>query len=150
MNWILFSKKIPYLSFRSLADLSISVGGSILPYIKIIPRHTTSSKLLMYFLGFSPCFIILSISVEGLFFVLYTATLLGWAVLEKIIKYPQVFSKENREKEEENKLRRVQRSDGSRGGRGIGRERYVFDVRDVRLALVFFFFVHLGFFGIGK
>ncbi|XP_006456924.1 hypothetical protein AGABI2DRAFT_122803 [Agaricus bisporus var. bisporus H97] len=137
MNWILLA------------------GGSVLPYIKTIPRHTTSSKLFMYFLGFSPCFIILSISVEGLFFVVYTAVLLGWAVFEKTMKYPQILSKEGREKMEEEEKRGVRRNGGgdvNGGGGGRGKEEvgYVFDVRDVRLALVFLFFVHLGFFGIGN
>lgn len=85
----------------------------------------------------------------------YTAVLLGWAVFEKTMKYPQILSKEGREKMEEEEKRGVRRNGGgdvNGGGGGRGKEEvgYVFDVRDVRLALVFLFFVHLGFFGIGK
>jgi phosphatidylinositol glycan class N len=93
----------------------------------------------MYFLGFAPCFIILSISVEGLFFVIYSAMLLGWVVLEKIMKYPEVI--------------REGKKVGEKKANGIDEKReggYVFSVGDVRLALAFLFFVHLGFFGIGK
>lgn len=91
----------------------------------------------MYFLGFAPCFIILSISVEGLFFVIYSVVLLGWVVIEKIMKYPEL--------ERRKKVKVVE--DGTRNELGGG---YVFRFGDVRLALAFLFFVHLGFFGIGK
>ncbi|KXN81842.1 GPI ethanolamine phosphate transferase 1 [Leucoagaricus sp. SymC.cos] len=102
-----------------ILNWALLVIPSLLPYILPIPKHTTSSKLLMYFLGFAPCFIILSLSVEGLFFVTYSAVLLCWVVSEKIMKYPQLLF----------------------GQDGVG---------DVRLALAFLFFVHLGFFGIGN
>ncbi|KAJ3562843.1 hypothetical protein NP233_g9326 [Leucocoprinus birnbaumii] len=115
---------------------TLLVAPSILPYIATSPYHTTSSKLLMYILGFAPCFILLSISVEGLFFVIYSAMLLCWVVLEKVMRYPEVLSQSKLE-------------DGKGKGVGGGGS-YAFNVGDVRLALVFLFFVHLGFFGIGN
>lgn len=111
-----------------------SVTSSIFPYIMNTP-HTTSSKLLMYFLGFAPCFIILSISVEGLFFATYSAVLLCWVISEKIMRHSELLLRNPAAK----RVEESKRADG-----------YVFDFGDVRLALTFLFFVHLGFFGIGK
>lgn len=116
------------------------VVPSILPYVLNIPHHTTSSKLLMYFLGFGPCFIILSISVEGLFFITYTGVLLCWVISEKMMKYPELLDRGLQKKSAETKKL-------ENGGTST---KYDFDVRDVRLALSFLFFVHLGFFGIGN
>jgi phosphatidylinositol glycan class N len=94
----------------------------------------------MYFLGFAPCFIILSISVEGLFFATYSAVLLGWVVSEKVMKYPAVLH-------EPLEVTQFVKEGRNSGGSNTG---YIFHVEDIRLALAVWFFVHLGFFGTGK
>ncbi|KAF9445334.1 PigN-domain-containing protein [Macrolepiota fuliginosa MF-IS2] len=120
---------------------------SLLPYTNTLPHHTTSSKLLMYLLSFGPCFVILSISVEGLFFVTYSAALLGWVISEKITKYPNIVDPALREKAKaDGKMEKIANG-GTIAGTIAG---YVFDANDMRLALTFLFFVHLGFFGIGN
>lgn len=119
-----------------ILNWTLLVVPSILPYIMTTPHHTTSSKLLMYFLGFAPCFIILSISVEGLFFITYSAALLCWVVSEKIMRYPETLQHPS--------------SVNGKVLKGKSEGGYVFNIGDVRMALVFLFFVHLGFFGIGN
>ena len=87
------------------------------------------SKFLVYFLGFGPCFVILSISIEGLFYVSYVATLALWVIVESI---------------------------GRNGFPGLAKSTpqdekfYKFHPDDLRIALFFLFFVQVGFFGIGK
>ena len=44
-----------------------TVSASLFPFIARIKHASPYSRILSFFLGFGPCFIILSISVEGLF-----------------------------------------------------------------------------------
>lgn len=91
----------------------------------------------MFFLGFSPLFIILSISVEGLFFTSYTLTLFLWVGVERIVRA-------ERKADEEDKLLK---KDNAPLSRSIT---YNFQLDDLRIALFFLFFVQVGFFGTGK
>jgi hypothetical protein len=87
-----------------------------------------SSKLLAYFLSSGPCCIILAFSVEGLFFVIYSAMLLCWVAMEKSMKYPEILRRKSKERE------------GSKA-----KIRF----EDVRPGLAVLAFGHLGFFGFG-
>jgi len=78
----------------------------------------------MFFLGFGTCFVILSISVEGLFYLAYSTTLFIWIEVEATLRSMQRFSS--------------------------GKYSYSFQVDDVRIALFFLFFVQIAFFGTGK
>ena len=80
--------------------------------------------MLMYFLGFAPCFVILSISVEGQFYLAYAATLLVWIEVEAALRPTSA------KKAEET--------------------RYKIRSDDLRIALFFLVFVQVGFFGTGK
>lgn len=82
----------------------------------------------MYFLGFGPCFVILSISVEGLFYTAYTATLTMWVHVERSLAVDKA----------------------TRRGTTRSNQYYRFEADDLRIALFFLFFVQVGFFGIGK
>jgi phosphatidylinositol glycan class N len=91
----------------------------------------------MYFLGFGPCFVILSISVEGLFFVAFSATLTAWIGVERINRQDtQPLGIHNEETE----------TSPSQVPPTI----YQFHLDDLRIALFFLLFVQVGFFGTGK
>ncbi|KAJ8519640.1 hypothetical protein ONZ45_g3434 [Pleurotus djamor] len=100
--------------------------SSILPFINRSKHATPISKITMYFLGFGACFVILSISIEGLFYVAYTATLLVWIEVEAAL-----------------------RNNGSAKPTS-GTEGYQFKADDLRIALFFLFFVQIAFFGTGN
>jgi phosphatidylinositol glycan class N len=95
----------------------------------------------MYFLGFSPLFIILSISVEGLFFISYTLTLLFWVEIERTVRSERITDEKDRllKKDAENHKAPLSQS-----------LTYDFQLDDLRIALFFLFFVQVGFFGTGK
>ncbi|KAK0220043.1 Phosphatidylinositolglycan class N-domain-containing protein [Armillaria fumosa] len=102
--------------------LSVS---SLLPFISRVKHSTPMSKILMYFLGFGPCFVILSISVEGMFYVAYSMTLLCWIEVESSLRNAQCSKPENAQV-------------------------YRFQADDLRIVLFFLFFVQVGFFGTGN
>jgi phosphatidylinositol glycan class N len=113
------------------------VLSSVLPFFNRVEGHTKYSKILTYFLGFGPCFVILSISVEGLFFVAYSVTLIAWIRVEKIIRQGT----------------RPLRVHNGRAERSLSQTPstiYQFHLDDLRIALFFLFFVQVGFFGTGK
>ena len=95
----------------------------------------------MYFLGFSPLFIILSISVEGLFYISYTLTLLLWVRIERFVRA---------EREADNKDRLLKKTDKDHNDPLFRSMTYDFQLDDLRIALFFLFFVQVGFFGTGK
>lgn len=103
----------------------VSVLASILPFAPRLGQVEPSFRILTLFLGFSVCFIILSISVEGLFFCSYTATLAVW-----------------------NEVEHTRRRYILREGKSLpaGKLR----VEDIRTAIFFLFFVQVAFFGTGK
>lgn len=97
----------------------------------------------MYFLGFGPCFVILSISVEGLFFLAYSAVLIAWIQVEKMLRSSNtVASSSNTERStEETKTAKSELE------LAIAHK---FELDDLRIALFFLFLVQVGFFGTGK
>lgn len=92
----------------------------------------------MYFLGFGPCFVILSISVEGLFFVSYSIALMAWVQIESLLRSSGNIGKRSG-KPTTTKDRRL--------GQAAA---YNLQMDDLRIALFFLFFVQVGFFGTGK
>jgi GPI ethanolamine phosphate transferase 1 len=100
------------------------------------PR-TAEGRLLTYFLTFCPCFVILSISAEGLFYVSYCATLYLWILVE-----------EDARREKARYRTTTTTNDDSKYGLGWNPRRLSLD--DARIALFFLFFVQVGFFGTGK
>jgi phosphatidylinositol glycan class N len=116
--------------------LSSATGlSSLFPVISSFlftaPR-TAEGRLLTYFLAFCPCFVILSISAEGLFYVSYCTTLYLWTLVEEDAR------------PEKTKYRAMTNDDDSKYGSGR------LSLDDVRIALFFLFFVQVGFFGTGK
>ncbi|KAK6333928.1 Glycosyl phosphatidyl inositol anchor synthesis, variant 3 [Orbilia blumenaviensis] len=112
------------------------VGWSILglsllalPLHRMSPLRHHQHQLMAVFLTFSPTFVILTISYEGLFYVSFCAMLAAWVQMEYLV-YQQV------NRTEETRAKR-------RGARTL-------DLGDNRIALFFFFFIQAGFFGTGN
>ncbi|KAF8204456.1 Phosphatidylinositolglycan class N-domain-containing protein [Mycena galopus ATCC 62051] len=112
---------------NQVAGWIVLTVASVLPFVSQVKHDSASSKILMYFLAFGPCFVILSISVEGLFYVAYSITLALWIEVEKSLR---------------SDLERVKKSKSVL--------QYRFQPDDIRIALFFLFFVQVGFFGTGN
>ncbi|KAI0790171.1 PigN-domain-containing protein [Irpex lacteus] len=110
---------------NQVAGWTVLVLASILPFAPRLGQVEPSFRILTLFLGFSVCFIMLSISVEGLFFCSYTATLAVW-----------------------NEVEHTRRRYILREGKSLpaGKLR----VEDIRTAIFFLFFVQVAFFGTGN
>ncbi|KAJ7796682.1 GPI ethanolamine phosphate transferase 1, partial [Mycena olivaceomarginata] len=106
--------------------------ASILPFVSRIRHASVISKLLMYFLAFGPCFVFLSISVEGLFYVAYFITLVSWIEVERAFRH------------DSSRVMKPQ------GGLQYYVPRYTFRPDDMRIALFFLFFAQAAFFGTGN
>ncbi|KII90223.1 hypothetical protein PLICRDRAFT_40419 [Plicaturopsis crispa FD-325 SS-3] len=102
-------------------------SAAILPFAWPVKHTNVLSKILALFLAFVPCFVILSISVEGLFYLAYSVTLLLWIEVEAVTR---------------GCAHTVQSKPSAAG--------YQFRVDDVRIALFFLFFVQVAFFGTGN
>ena len=64
----------------------VLIASIILPFLhRLAPNHHYLHRLVVTFLTFSPCFILLTISYEGLFYFTFCATLLTWVRLEHAI-----------------------------------------------------------------
>ncbi|KAF3921270.1 hypothetical protein ABW21_db0206587 [Orbilia brochopaga] len=86
-------------------------------------------RLIVLFLAFSPTFIILTISYEGLFYVSFCAMLASWVQMEYQIQQAR-----------EARKHRAKKTSSTRP----------LDLGDYRIALFFFFFIQAGFFGTGN
>ena len=73
------------------------------------------------------CFVILSISIEGLFYLAFSMTLVIWIEVESMLRGPS-----------------------SATHNEASKKSYSFQVDDLRIALFFLFFVQIAFFGTGK
>ncbi|EXJ80965.1 GPI ethanolamine phosphate transferase 1 [Capronia epimyces CBS 606.96] len=66
---------------------SVLVASLVLPFVhRIAPNEHYLHRLVIIFLTFSPSFILLTISYEGLFYVAFCFTLLAWVRLEHAIQ----------------------------------------------------------------
>jgi GPI ethanolamine phosphate transferase 1 len=62
------------------------IASIVLPFLhRLAPNYHYLHRLVVIFLTFSPCFILLTISYEGLFYFTFCATLLTWVRLEHAI-----------------------------------------------------------------
>lgn len=129
----------------------VLVVSAMLPFFHLPKHRTISSRVMTYFLGFGPCFVILSISVEGMFYSAYSVTLVMWILVEGIVRKhraapmgvlsPAVPSSAS-----------TMSNSSSDGGKESQTKSggYRFQLDDLRIALFFLFFVQVGFFGTGK
>jgi phosphatidylinositol glycan class N len=109
--------------------------ASLFPFFITAPR-TAEGRLLTYFLSFCPCFVILSIRAEGLFYLSYCTTLYLWTLVEEDAR--------------RSKKANIHGTTARGGEYGSGWNPRRLSRDDVRIALFFLFFVQVGFFGTGK
>ncbi|OJA12464.1 hypothetical protein AZE42_10509 [Rhizopogon vesiculosus] len=103
----------------------ILVVSLIYPFFLKARHQTPASKIISLFLGFGVSFVILSISVEGLFYAAFTCNLLLWIEVEAAVRL--------------------------NGPGGVSsKQGYEFRTDDIRIALFFLFFVQVAFFGSGN
>ncbi|KAI0290310.1 PigN-domain-containing protein [Russula brevipes] len=107
--------------------------ASLFPWITTAPK-TAEGRLLTYFLSFCPCFVVLSIRAEGLFYLSYCSTLYLWTLVEENAR-----PEKEKHRAAANDDKYEYRWNPRRLSRG-----------DVRIALFFLFFVQVGFFGTGN
>ncbi|KZT00391.1 alkaline phosphatase-like protein [Laetiporus sulphureus 93-53] len=100
--------------------------ASVLPFFIRAHNMNPKNKILIFFMAFSVCFVLLSISVEGLFYCAFSATLLLWIEIEAAV----------RQVEHESSSKDLQA--------------YKPRPDDLRIAVFFLFFVQVAFFGTGK
>ncbi|VDC04688.1 unnamed protein product [Peniophora sp. CBMAI 1063] len=125
---------LPFVS--QVSGWTIFFAAIVPPFL--LPRTVSANaKILVYFLAFCPCFVILSIRTEGLFYVSYCGTLWLWIQTEAAVRSasPQ---------QEKSSPRTPQEEDVLNWNPG----QLMLD--DVRIALFFLFFVQVGFFGTGN
>ncbi|KAI9457067.1 alkaline phosphatase-like protein [Russula earlei] len=118
---------------NQVAGWMVFALASIFPFFLTAPR-TAEARLLAYFLSFCPCFVVLSIRAEGLFYLSYCVTLYLWTLVEKDAR------------REKARYRTIPNGTTS----GSTWNHWHLSLDDVRIALFFLFFVQVGFFGTGK
>lgn len=99
--------------------------ASAFPFVFNTRRLPGLARVVVFFLAFSVCFVILSISVEGLFFFAFSATLVLWVEVEATVRT-------------------------TTNGDAVKLSAYKPQADDLRIALFFLFFVQVAFFGTGK
>jgi GPI ethanolamine phosphate transferase 1 len=116
------------------------------------------ARMLLYFLAFGPLFVLLSISVEGLFYVAFAVVLALWIEVEAVVRGGAGAGAGDWRESRETGASVVERSPGpprAQNGAveakvGASAKRYRPRLDDVRIALFFLFFVQVAFFGTGK
>lgn len=132
---------------NQIAGWAVLVVSVMLPLFHLQKHRTISSRVMTYFLGFGPCFVILSISVEGMFYSAYTVTLVMWILVEGIVRKHRAASIGVLSPAIPSSMSNS--SDGGKDGE-TKTGGYKFQLDDLRIALFFLFFVQVGFFGTGK
>ncbi|KZT65104.1 PigN-domain-containing protein [Daedalea quercina L-15889] len=107
---------------------AIFLTASAFPLIFRFRRLPGLARLIMFFLAFSVCFVILSISVEGLFYFMFTTTLLLWIEVEAAMRP----------------------APSAGNGGAVKLSTYKPRADDFRIAVFFLFFVQVAFFGTGN
>ena len=106
--------------------------ASAFPFVFNLRRLPGPARLAVFFLAFSVCFVILSISVEGLFYSAFSATLLLWVEVEATVRHTGIAKPDNADAVLVKLSAYKPRAD------------------DLRIAVFFLFFVQVAFFGTGK
>ena len=132
---------------NQIAGWAVLVVSAMLPFFHLPKHRTISSRVMTYFLAFGPCFVILSISAEGMFYSAYTVTLVMWILVEGIVRKHRAASMGVFSPASSSSISAS--SDGGKEGQ-MKSGGYKFQLDDLRIALFFLFFVQVGFFGTGK
>ncbi|THH21384.1 hypothetical protein EW146_g133 [Bondarzewia mesenterica] len=119
----------------------VLMTASIFPTVYGVYSASAECRFLVYFLTFCPCFVILSIRSEGLFYLSYCATLFLWVKVEEAVRPRPV--QVARPGDGNHTVRTKLSEERSWNPNG-------YRAADVRIALFFLFFVQVGFFGTGN
>ncbi|KAH0558997.1 Glycosyl phosphatidyl inositol anchor synthesis [Trichoglossum hirsutum] len=137
--YLLYEERILTKSNGSAHESANGISRAILG---AQPNTHYLHRLVVIFLSFSPIFILLTISYEGLFYVAFCATLLTWIRLEYRI-YEHRTTETN-----------VRSSEAPSGSSPVadtpGKQWRTLTLADVRVALFFFFLIQIAFFGTGN
>ncbi|KIM53349.1 hypothetical protein SCLCIDRAFT_1158169 [Scleroderma citrinum Foug A] len=120
---------------NQIAAWTILIISSTYPFISRVRYSSPISKIISFFLAFSTCFVILSISVEGLFYSAYVCNLLLWIEVEAVVRSSLVGTSKNGSASASSQRHHVP---------------YCFRADDIRIALFFLFYVQVAFFGTGN
>ncbi|EIW74837.1 PigN-domain-containing protein [Coniophora puteana RWD-64-598 SS2] len=156
-------KGLPFVN--QVSGWVLFVLAPLLPILFSRTHRDTPTRLASIFLGFGVCFIILSISVEGLFYVAYSWNMYLWVEMEAayrgdgtslaVASAPGTQAgkgkkalKEKAKTNEKTEIKEPEKTkeDAVKLGAGI----YEFKIDDLRIAMFFLFFVQVAFFGTGN
>ncbi|BFZ62935.1 Glycosyl phosphatidyl inositol anchor synthesis [Saitoella coloradoensis] len=108
------------------------IASLMVPFLHVMrPKHHYLHRLVIIFLAFSPTFIILTISYEGIFYVVFFAMLSLWVEMEGAV------------------FKAGQKGVVSKSGANAKKSRQL-TLGDTRIALFFFFLIQVAFFWDGE
>ncbi|OJJ95896.1 hypothetical protein ASPACDRAFT_81654 [Aspergillus aculeatus ATCC 16872] len=123
----------------------VLVASLLLPFVhRLAPNSHYMHRLMVLFLTFSPTFIILTISYEGLFYFVFCMTIMTWVRLEHAIYAYTSATKKAAPATEKSSANATTTVEGH-----AYRYRSL-SVSDARVALFFFFLLQSGFFSTGN
>lgn len=128
---------------------SVLVASLLLPFFhRLYPNGHYIHRLMVLFLTFSPTFIILTISYEGLFYFVFCMTLITWVRLEHAIYVHTAALAKPTGKA--NDIRKKQSTESITTISGQAYHYRSLTLSDTRVALFFFFLLQSAFFSTGN
>ncbi|KAL4918658.1 Phosphatidylinositolglycan class N-domain-containing protein [Aspergillus aurantiobrunneus] len=126
------------------------VASLLLPFFhRLYPNSHYLHRLMILFLTFSPTFIILTVSYEGLFYFVFCMTLITWVRLEHAT-YVYTAKTSAKQSQETSAPSKNASTDASMIVEGETYHFRTLSVSDARVALFFFFLLQSGFFSTGN
>lgn len=131
----------------------VLVASPLLPFLyRLYPNSHYLHRLMVLFLTFSPTFVILTISYEGLFYFVFCMTLVAWVRLEHAV-YIHTAAPISTESGAGEDQSRVPKKPGQEATATVDGEAYGYrrlSLSDTRVALFFFFLLQSAFFSTGN
>ena len=134
-GWVILGLSAFFIAKRFLIHPVLVVTATLLPLVLRRMQLDADTRTHTLLLGLSVCFVVLSISVESLFFLVYTLTLSMWTHVEAALKASRSTLSGTIEKAKM---------------KGETADEHLLTADDVRIAVFFLFFVQVAFFGTGK
>lgn len=129
----------------------VMVASALLPFFyRLYPNSHYLHRLMVLFLTFSPTFVILTISYEGLFYFVFCMTLVSWVRLEHAVYIHTAapISRESHTGESNVPKKPGHEATATVDGEAYGYRRL--SLSDTRVALFFFFLLQSAFFSTGN
>ncbi|KAK5213777.1 Glycosyl phosphatidyl inositol anchor synthesis [Exophiala xenobiotica] len=129
----------------------VLLASIILPFVhRISPNKHYLHRLVIIFLTFSPTFILLTISYEGLFYFAFCFTLLAWVRLEHAIQVHDAFQPETATSPSANGVTITSTPSSQPANLYPEKTFRTLALTDLRRALFFLFFLQSAFFSTGN